>query len=61
MGASIAEAAQAAGVTRQTVSEWCNHHHAFQAELSEHRASALGDAQEQFEITKPKISANPAP
>jgi transposase len=25
MGASITEAAQAAGVTRQTVSEWCNH------------------------------------
>jgi len=26
MGVSITQAAQAAGVTRQTVSEWCNHH-----------------------------------
>ena len=49
MGATITEAAQAAGVTRQTVSEWCNHHGAFQAELSERRASALKDAQQQLE------------
>jgi transposase-like protein len=49
MGATITEAAQAAGVTRQTVSEWCNHHGAFQAELSERRASALRDAQQQLE------------
>jgi hypothetical protein len=39
MGASITEAAQAASLTRQTVSEWCNHHDVFQAELSERRAS----------------------
>ena len=39
MGATITEAAQAAGVTRQTVSEWCNHHGAFQAELSERRSA----------------------
>jgi len=49
MGASITEAAQAAGVTRQTVSEWCNHHGGFQAELSECRSSALRDAQQQVE------------
>ena len=49
MGASITEAAQAAGVTRQTVSEWCNHHDAFQVKLSERRASALRDAQQQLE------------
>ena len=49
MGASITEAAQAAGVTRQTVSEWCNHHHAFQAELSERRSSALRGVQQQLE------------
>ena len=35
----IIQAAQAASLTRQTVSEWCNHHDAFQAELSERRAS----------------------
>ena len=44
MGASITEAAQAAGVT---VSEWCNRHSAFQAELSERRSSALRDAEQQ--------------
>ena len=49
MGTSITEAAQAAGVTRQTVSEWCNRHSAFQAELSERRTSALRDAQQQLE------------
>jgi transposase-like protein len=49
MGATISEAAQAAGVTRQTVSEWCNHHDAFQDELSERRTSALRDAQQQLE------------
>ncbi|MGB0641427.1 MAG: hypothetical protein ACPGTU_18985 [Myxococcota bacterium] len=58
--ACITEAAQAAGVTRKTVSEWCNHH-AFQAELSERRSSALGDAHGQFEVTKSKISASPEP
>jgi DNA-binding LacI/PurR family transcriptional regulator len=47
MAATITEAAQAAGVTRQTVSELCNHHEAFQAEQSERRASALKDAQQQ--------------
>ena len=49
MGASITEAAQAAGVTRQTVSEWCNHHDGFQDELSARRDSALKDAQQQIE------------
>ena len=49
MGASITEAAQAAGVTRQTVSEWCNHHDGFQAELVARRASALRDAQQLVE------------
>ena len=49
MGTSITEAAQAAGVTRQTVSEWCNHHDGFQAELSAGRASALRDAEQQLE------------
>ena len=49
MGASITEAAQAAGVTRQTVSEWCNHHDGFQAELASRRSSALRDAQQQVE------------
>ena len=49
MGASIPGAAQAAGVSRQTMSEWCNHHDAFQAELSERRTSALKDAQQQLE------------
>ena len=41
MGTSITEAAQRAGVTRQTVSEWCNHHDGFRAELATRRASAL--------------------
>ena len=49
MGASITQAAQAASVTRQTVSEWCNHHHAFQSELWERRTIALRDAQQQLE------------
>ena len=49
VGASITGAAQAAGVTRQTVSEWCNHHDAFQAELSERRSSALRGVQQQLE------------
>ena len=49
IGASITQAAQAAGVTRQTVSEWCNHHDGFRAELSARRASALKDAQQQLE------------
>jgi hypothetical protein len=49
VGASITEAAQAVCVTRQTVSEWCNHHHAFQAKLSERRTIALRDAQQQLE------------
>ena len=53
MGGSITEAVQAAGVTRQTVSEWFNHHHAFQAQLSERRASALRDAQQQPEEAAP--------
>lgn len=49
VGATNTEAAQAAGVTRQTVSEWCNHHDAFQAELFKRRTSALRDAQQQLE------------
>ena len=49
MGASITEAAQTAGVTWQTVSEWCNHHDGFHAELSARRASALRDAQQRLE------------
>jgi hypothetical protein len=49
MGASITKAAQAAGVTRQTVSEWSNHHHAFQAELTRRRAEALRDVQQRLE------------
>ena len=49
MGASITEAAQATGVSRQTVSEWCNHHDDFQAELAVRRSSALRDAQQQIE------------
>ena len=38
-------------MTRQTVSEWCNRDSAFQAELSERRACARRDAQEQLEET----------
>ena len=49
MGTSITEAAQAAGVTRQTVNEWCNHHDGFQAELSTRRVSVLRNAQQQIE------------
>ena len=49
MGASISEAAQATGVSRQTVSEWCNHHDAFRVELSERRTSSLRDAQQPIE------------
>ena len=49
VGTSITEAAQSAGVTRQTVSEWCNHHDGFQAELASRRTSALRDAQQQLE------------
>ena len=49
MSASITEVTQAAGVNRQTVSEWSNHHHAFEAELSECRNSSLNEAQQQIE------------
>lgn len=49
MGSSVTEAAQAAGLSRQTVSGWCNGHQAFQAELSERRAQALRDVQQQIE------------
>ena len=33
----------------QTVSEWCNHHDGFQAELASRRSCALRDAQQQLE------------
>jgi len=49
LGATITEAAQAAGVSRQTVSEWSNHHWPFQSELSERRAQALRDVQQRLE------------
>ena len=49
LGATITEAAQAAGVIRQTVSEWSNHHWPFQSELSERRAQALRDVQQRLE------------
>ena len=45
---SLTEAAPAAGVTRQTVSEW-RHHPAFQHEPSEFRTSALREAQQRVE------------
>jgi len=45
----IAAAAQAAGVSRQTVSEWRNHHWPFQSDLSEPRAQALRDVQQRLE------------
>ena len=49
LGATITEAAQPAGVSRQTVSEWSNHHWPFQSELSERRAQALRDVQQRPE------------
>ena len=49
MGSTVTGAAEAAGVSRQTVSGWWNGHQAFQAELSERRAQALRDAQQQLE------------
>ncbi len=42
-------AACAAGVTRQTVSEWSNHHPPFQAELARRRAGALRDVKQRLE------------
>jgi len=49
LGATITEAACAAGVTRQTVSEWSNHHPPFQAELARRRAEALRGVQQRLE------------
>ena|GEM_PF-6694441 len=48
-GTQVTEAAQAAGVSRQTVSEWSNHHGPFQSELSERRDQALRDVQQRLE------------
>ena len=48
-GTQVTEAAQAAGVIRQTVSEWRNHHWPFQSELSKRRARALRDVQQRLE------------
>jgi DNA-binding LacI/PurR family transcriptional regulator len=49
LGASITEAACAAGVSRQTVSEWSNPHPPFQTELACRRARALRDVQQRLE------------
>jgi hypothetical protein len=49
LGPTIIEAAGAAGVTRQTVSEWSNHHSPFQTELARRRAEALRDVQQRLE------------
>src|SRR5262245_24025731 len=36
-GRMVSETAEAVGVVRQTVSEWLNQHHGFQAELNQRR------------------------
>ena len=41
LGATITEAAQAALVSRQTVSEWRNHHWPFQTEPFKRRAQGM--------------------
>jgi transposase-like protein len=42
-GATVGEAAEAAGVSRQTCSEWSNHHSAFQAALNAKREALWGE------------------
>jgi hypothetical protein len=42
-GATLTDAAQAAGVARQTVSEWHNQNHTFRAALNERRNEIWGD------------------
>jgi hypothetical protein len=39
-GRTVTETAAAVGVTRQTVSEWLHHHHAFKAALNHRRNEA---------------------
>jgi len=48
-GRTVTEAAKLAGVARQTVSGWVNHHPAFQDALEAHRASYGQSVRDQLE------------
>ena len=67
LGATITEAAGTAGVTRQTVSEWSNHHSPLQTELTRRRVCALRGVQQRLEAAAlmavdvlAQIAADPA-
>jgi hypothetical protein len=52
-GKNLTEAAQDAGVTRQTVSEWYNHNPAFQAHLNSKRLELWNGASERLRAMLP--------
>ena len=53
-GRTDAEAAEAVGVTRQTVCGWRNHHPAFQAELNARRIDVWGGACDRLRALLPR-------
>lgn len=53
-GATITDAADAVGVTRQTVSEWANHHPGFRAEMNARRWELWNGATDRLRLMIPK-------
>ena len=53
-GGTDSEAAEAAGVTRQTVNGWRNHHPYFRAELNRRRSELWGAAQDRLRDLLPR-------
>lgn len=54
VGTSITEAAEATGVSRQTVSEWLHHHHGFQAALNRRRRELWTNVSDRLRALLPK-------
>jgi hypothetical protein len=58
MGKTDAEAAQAAGVTRPTVTDWRNHHPVFKAMLNERRSALWAEAHDRLRALVGKAIEN---
>ena len=54
IGRTVTDAANEVGVSRQTVSQWLHHHHAFQAALNQRRADAWSSLLDRLAALVPK-------